>query len=157
MSTQTVILVVLLVLFGFVLLAAMVAFLAFLIHTLRDLTKAVNHAVAVFKPVMDGVGVSEVSEQIKHASKIAIEVGKRMDTLAEGFKLLHQAIFAGAPGKTPNLDVEADAGNSAFFTSKDTDMAKRELQRELRKRNIRVGDEAFDPQEENQEGVGGAV
>jgi len=148
MSGQTILLIVLLVLIGGIVLLGLAVYLFFVLKTVRDLTQSLNRAVEVLKPLTEKVGLSDVLNQVTHASKVAIELGRRTEVLTETLKMMHNAIFA---GKVPNLEAPTDANVSGFFTATEEDVARKEVERQLRARGVKVGSEAYEPKEE--EGV----
>ena len=153
MSAQTILLIVLLVFVVGIILLGFAAYMFFVLKVLRDLTQSLNRAIEIMKSLTEGVGFGDVLKQVEHATKVAIELGRRTDVLTSTLKMMHEAIFVGKA--SPNLEVAADttgASASGFFTSTDADNARREVEKELKKRGIRVSEEdAYHPDEK--EGV----
>ena len=147
LSAETVLLLVLVVILGFIVLVGFGIFLYFFLRTVQELLQSLNRAVEILTPLTAGVGLADVVNNIVHASKIAIELGRSADKMSGLIEMLYKAIFLKEPATVGAAAAEAAEGSSGFFSTDERRIALQEQVRELRRRGIKVGEEEYPPEE----------
>ena len=126
--------------------AGLLGFALFLFHFYRQLTRmtaAIDTLNSLVSPLAQGTALTDILGAAKKTAGLGSQVVASVTSLAAAFNTFNALVVGGKSAKPVEDYVEAGQVNpgDAFAAPTDADMAQREMEEQLRKAGVPVGEE----------------